>query len=382
MLKRRDALDSHVLKSYLSKMGNNQIKSDLTDSTSFTISRNAFQMNYIIGTGGFGRVWKAEFKKSHQPYAMKEMSKVRIVQKRSVHSVMNERAILEKLNNPFIVNMHFAFQDRAKLYLVMDLLSGGDLRYHIGRLRKFNEAQSKFIAACIITGLEYIHANGVIHRDLKPENLVLDSRGYVRITDFGVARLYSPNNAKDTSGTPGYMAPEVICRNNHSYSADYFALGVMMYEFMLGRRPYIGKSRAEIRDRILSKQVQVSITELPIGWSYEAADFVNRLIQRKPANRLGHNGIREIKSHPWLKDFPWKSLYDKMLDAPFKPASGDNFSKKHFSEIGEDDAQEVQMIPEDLFLGYEYRIHLPTASFDRLEKRETLKGHRRNRSFI
>jgi serine/threonine kinase 32 len=130
----------------------------------------------------------------------------------------------------------------------MDMMTGGDLRHHLGKMKRFTESQTKFFAACITVGLEYVHVNDIIHRDIKPENLVLDSRGYVRITDFGVARILVPENSSDTSGTPGYMAPEVMCRHNHGIEVDYFALGVIIYEFMTGRRPYLGKSRKEIRE--------------------------------------------------------------------------------------------------------------------------------------
>lgn len=108
--------------------------------------------------------------------------------------------------------MHFAFQDRDNLYLVMDLLTGGDLRYHLARERKFSEDQTKFFIACLVQALEIVHGCGIIHRDIKPENLVFDSDGYLRLTDFGIARYWSPDNAQETSGTPGYMAPEVMCR--------------------------------------------------------------------------------------------------------------------------------------------------------------------------
>ena len=146
--------------------------------------------------------------------------------------------------------MYYAFQDRDILYLVIDYLSGGDLRYHIGRMRTFSELQAKFIAASVLVGLEYCHNLGVIHRDIKPENIVCDSNGYFRITDFGIARYWRPNNNSDTSGTPGYMAPEVICHQNHGCVVDYFALGVICYELCVGRRPYRGKNRREIRDQI------------------------------------------------------------------------------------------------------------------------------------
>mmetsp|Transcript_41347 Transcript_41347/g.30405 ORF Transcript_41347/g.30405 Transcript_41347/m.30405 type:complete len:140 (-) Transcript_41347:996-1415(-) len=139
--------------------------------------------------------------------------------------------------------MYYAFQDRENLYLVMDLLSGGDLRYHICKHRRFTEEQTRFFIACLVSGLEFIHNKNIIHRDIKPENLVLDDDGYLRVTDFGIARVWRAENSQDTSGTPGYMAPEVMCRQNHGISVDYFAVGVMAFECMFGRRPYVGKSR-------------------------------------------------------------------------------------------------------------------------------------------
>lgn len=169
----------------------------------------------------------------------------------------------------------------------MDFLSGGDLRYHICRYRKFDEETTRFFVACLIAGLEYVHDKNIIHRDIKPENLVIENDGYLRITDFGIARVWREDNAQDTSGTPGYMAPEVMCRQNHSFLVDYFAVGVIAYECMFGRRPYLGKSRKEIRDHILSKQVQIRRSEIPLGWSVEAADFINKVsLQAMPVTRV------------------------------------------------------------------------------------------------
>lgn len=125
------------------------------------------------------------------------------------------------------------------MYLVMDLVPGGDLRFHLIKNNTFNEKQTsnylkviggvEFFAACIVEALAFLHNNGVIHRDVKPENLVFDRRGYLRLTDLGVARIWKPENSMDTSGTPGYMAPEVLCRCNHGVAADYFALGVIVF---------------------------------------------------------------------------------------------------------------------------------------------------------
>ena len=177
--------------------------------------------------------------------------------------------------------------------------------------------------------MEYIHSNKIIHRDIKPENLVCDENGYIRITDFGIAKTYHKNNKNETSGTPGYMAPEVLCSQNHSYPVDFFALGVICYEFMLGKRPYHGKGRKEVKQDIISHQVKVTKEEIPIGWSLEAADFINGLIQRKVERRLGNNGIEELKKHPWFIDFDWKSLFTKKMTSPFIPKKGDNYNKKY-----------------------------------------------------
>lgn len=292
------------------------------------IERNDFVFQYAIGRGGFGKVWVVEYRNDHQMYAMKEMLKLRIVSKQSVNSVVNEQKLLSVMRHPFIVNMKFAFQDRDNLYLVMDLMKGGDLRYHLNLSEHFNEETSKFFAACIVTGLEYLHVNSIIHRDIKPENLVLDNKGYLRITDFGIARIVSSNNSRDTSGTPGYMAPEVLNRQKHGIEVDYFALGVILHEFMLGRRPYLGRTRKEMREFIMAKQAKLVKSQVPTGWSMEAVDFVNKLLVRKPEERLGYGGPYELKNHVWLRDFPWKLLLEKKIDAPFKPVEEINFDPR------------------------------------------------------
>ncbi len=293
------------------------------------LTRSSFEFIQIIGRGGFGKVWKVYSRKYKSTYAMKEMSKAKIIDKRSEKSVKSERDLLSTMDHPFIINMHFCFQDSDHLYIAMDLLTGGDLRYHICKIRKFNEEQTKFFIACIILSLEYLHKNEIIHRDLKPENLVLDSKGYVKLTDFGIAKKYVKDNSRETSGTPGYMAPEVMCAQNHTIAVDYFALGVIGYEFMNGVRPYLGKNRKEIKEKIMAKQAQVKKNQIPKGWSVESADFINRLLQRKPANRLGLRGPTEVKEHAWFKYFPWKELYLGKIEAPFIPNGVDNFDFKY-----------------------------------------------------
>ena len=262
------------------------------------------------------------------------MSKVKIIDRRSEKSIRGERDFLSKLHHPFIVNMVCAFQDYETLYLVMDLLTGGDLRYHLCRIQKFNEEETKFFISCVLLGLEYIHGNNIIHRDIKPENLVCDEKGYIRITDFGVAKIRKEDNSSETSGTPGYMAPEVLLGQNHSFPVDFFAIGIMGYEFMFGERPYIGRSRKEIKHLVLRKQAKIEEEEIPHGWSYESVDFINKCLRRKHSKRLGYeNGVNELKEHPWFINYNWEKLYNKTIRAPFVPKKGGNYDKKYCEAI-------------------------------------------------
>lgn len=210
-------------------------------------SKSAFNLELVVGRGGYGKVWRVRHKKSGQLFAMKEMKKITVINRKSVNAILNELRLLTRLSHPFLINAYYAFQDNQCLYLTLDYFNGGDLRYHITKHRRFPEEQVKFFMGCILLGLEYLHSEKVVHRDLKPENLVFDYKGYLRITDFGISKEESKDSGVDTSGTPGYMSPEAITHQKHSYESDYFALGVIMHELMIGRRPYTGKSRQEIR---------------------------------------------------------------------------------------------------------------------------------------
>ena len=185
--------------------------------------------------------------------------------------------------------------------------------------------------------LEAVHMQGIIHRDVKPENLVFDERGYLRLTDFGIARVWEPENNTENSGTPGYMAPEVMFKHNHGIAADYFAVGVIAYECTIGRRPYLGRSRKEIRDAILERQAQIHKKDLPPGYPKEAADFINKCLMRQPSKRLGINGSEEVKGHPWFASFDWEALRRKELKASFVPdVQKENYDNNHVKRTWND----------------------------------------------
>ena len=298
------------------------------------------------------------------------MSKLKIIKKNSVKNINNEKKFLSMLNNPFLVNMICSFQDNENLYLVMDLLLGGDMRYHINKKavynRKNDENQLKFIAGCVLVGLNYIHEKQIIHKDIKPENLVFDSRGYIHITDFGISKIYHPDNGKENSGTPGYMAPEVLFNKDHNFSVDYFSLGVILYELLMGRRPYHGHSKKELRKDVVSRQAKIIEDNIPDGLIKSnkfslCADFINKLLERKKEKRLGYMNFKEIKDHPWLIDFNWDELITKKMQPYFvPPVSDSNYDKKYCNEpekIGDETQKEYESIKNKydynkLFLNY------------------------------
>ena len=263
------------------------------------------------------------------------MCKKKIIDKKSEALIMYERDLLVRMNHPFISSLKFAFQDEDKLYLVMDLLTGGDLRFHLYKNKCFNEIQTKFFIACVILALEYLHKNKIIHHDVKPENLILNTKGYVKLSDFGIARIYRENNSEDISGSPGYIAPEILNEENHSYTSDYFSLGVVTYEFMKGERPFAGKTRREIREKIMKRDFVLTKKDLPPGWSIDSADFINKLLKKEQNLRLGSRGIDEIKSHSWLKYFNWKDLYLEKMTPPFVPSEfiENNYNVKYCNMV-------------------------------------------------
>ena len=300
------------------------------------MNKNYFEFEYIIGRGGFSKVWKVKLKKNGKNYALKEMFKVKIIDKKSEKNVIGERDLLSKLKHPFIINIICSFQDYENLYLLLDYLSGGDLRYHFNLTNKFSENEIKFFISNIILSLEYIHSNDIIHRDIKPENLVFDNKGYLCLTDFGIAKISKNKNITDTSGTPGYMAPEAIHGKKQSFSVDFFAIGIIGYELLIGHRPYRGKNRREIKKLMDLKEKEILIEENDNKinlFSNDCINFFNSCLKKEVEKRIGfNNGIKGLKSHIWFNNFDWKKLYNKEIKPNFIPKEEKNFDQKYCEE--------------------------------------------------
>ena len=207
-------------------------------------------------------------------------------------------------------------------------MPGGDLRYYISNHIHFKESQIKFFISCIILSINYIHKNSIIHRDLKPENLLLDSEGYIHVTDFGISKEIKEGLIiNDISGTPGYISPEVIIGKPQNEVSDFFNIGIITYELIFGKRPFEGKNKKEIADNMLNTRINLEENNIPKHFSIEVADFINRLLKRKNNQRLGSRGIDEIKNHEWLGDVDWQGIEEKNIDLtnlPFIPVLKDH----------------------------------------------------------
>ena len=263
---------------------------------------------------------------------MKKILKTKIIDKKFIKEIIKERNLLSKLNHPFLVNIHFSFQNNQYLFMILDLKNGGDLRYYF-KLNKtqnnkiFSENECNFMVSNLLLALEYLHKNYIVHCDIKPENIVISKNGYFYLTDFGIAinlkdeekNKKSNNYNGNIVGSLGYMAPEIMFQEKVNFCADYFALGVICYEMMMGYLPYYGKGLEDTKKLIMANQVQIKKFSIPEGWSTESADFINKLIQRKQYKRLGYNNFEEIKNHPWLINIDWKKTYLHELKSPFVP---------------------------------------------------------------
>uniref|UniRef100_A0A9J7ZDI3 non-specific serine/threonine protein kinase n=1 Tax=Cyprinus carpio carpio TaxID=630221 RepID=A0A9J7ZDI3_CYPCA len=282
-----------------------------------------FELRKVLGQGSFGKVFlvkKTTGPDAGQLYAMKVLKKATLKVRDRVRTKM-ERDILVEVNHPFIVKLHYAFQTEGKLYLILDFLRGGDLFTRLSKEVMFTEEDVKFYLAELALALDHLHGLGIIYRDLKPENILLDEDGHIKLTDFGLSKesIDHENKAYSFCGTVEYMAPEVVNRRGHTYSADWWSYGVLMFEMLTGTLPFQGKDRKETMTMILKAKLG-----MPHFLSSEAQSLLRSLFKRNPSNRLGAgpDGVEEIKRHPFYATIDWNKLFRREIYPPFKPASG------------------------------------------------------------
>lgn len=276
----------------------------------------------MVGEGPTGKVYEVVKKDSNRVYAMKVLSKRLLVAEDELDSVFTERNMLvNELSSPFIAGLKYSFQTTNHLFLVMDYFPGGELFDLLERERCINESHCQMLAAEIICAFDNIHAHDIIYRNLKPESILLDAHGHIALTDFGMCKQ-TKNNFKLLNGIPEnitqeYLAPEMILGKPYGKSADWWSLGVLVFELLTGYPPFHSIDEDELFSQILKSPIK-----FPIGSciSNEAKDFVTRLLDRDPAKRLGaQGGVEEVKTHEFFSDVNWNTVYKKQMQLPFAP---------------------------------------------------------------
>ncbi|KAI8372757.1 kinase-like domain-containing protein [Radiomyces spectabilis] len=293
------------------------------DLSHFTLLRS-------VGKGAFGKVRVVQHKRTKQLYALKYINKAKCIQMRAVENIISERSLLEQINHELIVNLRYAFQDDDNLFMVLDLMLGGDLRFHLDRLGTMPENYVQFYAAEISQTLHYLHCKNIVHRDLKPDNILLDESGHVHLTDFNIAVQFNENKPLTSiAGSMAYIAPEILMKRGYFASVDWWSLGIVLYELLFGKRPLRAKTNEALQHAILHDAIHFPETQRV---SPLAIDFIKGLLTRDITRRLGpgDKGFQRLTSHPWLKHIQWNLIEDKLLEVPFVPDSKRaNFDPTH-----------------------------------------------------
>ncbi|XP_005111335.2 cGMP-dependent protein kinase 1 [Aplysia californica] len=278
-------------------------------------------------------------------YALKILKKHHIVKTKQQEHIMNEKRIMIEARSDFIVRLYKTFKDRKFLYMMLEACLGGELWTVLRDRGSFDDNTTRFYTACVVEAFVYLHSRGIVYRDLKPENLLLDTAGYIKLVDFGFAKRVGHGRKTWTfCGTPEYVAPEIILNKGHDISADYWSLGILMFELLTGSPPFAGPDPMKTYNLILKG---IDAVDIPRKVTKNAAGLVKKLCRDNPMERLGYGrgGIREIQRHMWFDSFNWDGLRNRTLKPPIVPSVKTAFDTSNFDDYPEDDDEPP---PDDL----------------------------------
>uniref|UniRef100_A0A4W3JMI9 Serine/threonine-protein kinase 32B n=1 Tax=Callorhinchus milii TaxID=7868 RepID=A0A4W3JMI9_CALMI len=290
----------------------------------FTVNFDHFQILRAIGKGSFGKVCIVQKRDTKKMYAMKYMNKQKCIERDEVRNVFRELQIMQGLEHPFLVNLWYSFQDEEDMFMVVDLLLGGDLRYHLQQNVHFKEEAVKLYICELAMALDYLQTYNIIHRDIKPDNILLDEHGHVHITDFNVATIVGDSEkATSMAGTKPYMAPEVFQSYleggpGYSYPVDWWSLGITAYELLRGWRPYDIHSNTAVEEILLmfrAEKVHCSST-----WSKGMVELIKMLLVKEPDCRL--SSLKDVQNSPYLANVNWDAVLEKIVPPGFVPNKG------------------------------------------------------------
>uniref|UniRef100_A0A8D0DCQ2 non-specific serine/threonine protein kinase n=1 Tax=Sander lucioperca TaxID=283035 RepID=A0A8D0DCQ2_SANLU len=352
-----------------------------------------FENIKLISNGAYGAVFLVRHKETRQRFAMKKINKQNLILRNQIQQAFVERDILTFAENPFVVSMFCSFETRRHLCMVMEYVEGGDcatLLKHIGAL-PVDMAQMYF--AETVLALEYLHNYGIVHRDLKPDNLLITSMGHIKLTDFGLSKiglmslttnLYEGHIEKDTRefldkqvcGTPEYIAPEVILRQGYGKPVDWWAMGVILYEFLVGCAPFFGDTPEELFGQVISDEI--IWPEEDEALPQEAQDLITKLLRQNPLERLGTGSAFEVKQHPFFTELDWNSLLRQKAEFIPQLESEDDTSYfdtrsdryHHLDSEEEDDTNDDEHVEIRQFSSCSPRFSKVYSSMERLSLHE------------
>ncbi|XP_014609105.1 PREDICTED: ribosomal protein S6 kinase alpha-5 isoform X1 [Polistes canadensis] len=350
---------------------------NLEDSGGQRVDMAHFDLLKVLGTGAYGKVFlvrKRVGTDAGRLYAMKVLKKASIVQKKkTTEHTKTERQVLEAVrDSPFLVTLHYAFQTDAKLHLILDYVSGGELFTHLYQREHFTEDEVRIYIGEVILALEHLHKLGIIYRDIKLENILLDREGHIVLTDFGLSKEFLPHerdsNARAYSfcGTIEYMAPEVVRGGSagHDIAVDWWSVGVLTYELLTGASPFTVEGEKNTQQEI-SRRILKTEPPIPSHLNPTVRNFISRLLVKDPRQRLGGGprDAKELKEHPFFRrappPFSWDALEKKQITPPFVPRithelDTSNFSDEFTKMVAADSPAVVPPNHDKIFRGYSY----------------------------
>ncbi|XP_011494850.1 PREDICTED: serine/threonine-protein kinase N isoform X2 [Ceratosolen solmsi marchali] len=284
------------------------------------MSLDNFRLLSVLGRGHFGKVILAQYKNTGEYFAIKALKKGDIIARDEVESLLSEKRIFEVANatrHPFLVNLFACFQTDAHVCFVMEYAAGGDLMMHI-HADVFGEPRAVFYSACVVLGLQYLHESRIIYRDLKLDNLLLDTEGYVKIADFGLCKegMGYGDRTGTFCGTPEFLAPEVLTDLSYTRAVDWWGLGVLIFEMLVGESPFPGDDEEEVFDSIVHDEVCY-----PRFLSLHAIAIMRRLLRKTPERRLGSSerDAEDVKKQAFFRHIVWDDLLLRRVKPPFVP---------------------------------------------------------------
>ncbi|XP_037657659.1 microtubule-associated serine/threonine-protein kinase 4 isoform X3 [Choloepus didactylus] len=318
-----------------------------------------FETIKLISNGAYGAVYFVRHKESRQRFAMKKINKQNLILRNQIQQAFVERDILTFAENPFVVSMYCSFETRRHLCMVMEYVEGGDCATLMKNMGPLPVDMARMYFAETVLALEYLHNYGIVHRDLKPDNLLVTSMGHIKLTDFGLSKvglmsmttnLYEGHIEKDARefldkqvcGTPEYIAPEVILRQGYGKPVDWWAMGIILYEFLVGCVPFFGDTPEELFGQVISDEI--NWPEKDEAPPPDAQDLITLLLRQNPLERLGTGGAYEVKQHRFFRSLDWNSLLRQKAEFIPQLESEDDTSyfdtrseKYHHMETEEED---------------------------------------------